>query len=121
MVRSAASTLRQRRNRLAGSLPPIEMTLRGSLYKRFIRCGKSLCRCQLPGARGHGPYHYLTVNRGAGNTISLKIPEQMVEEVAEWVRNYKELHRKLEEISRINLELVAENKKQEKTKGRGRR
>jgi hypothetical protein len=118
MTRKTMSTLRQRRNRLAGNLPPIELTLRGSLYKRFIRCGKSLCRCKLPGARGHGPYHYLTVNRGAGNTISLKIPEQMVEEVAEWVRNYKELHRKLEEISRINLELIAENKKLEKTKRR---
>ena len=111
MTRSRMSTLRQKRSRIAKSLPPIEMTLRGSLYERFIPCGKLLCRCKLPGARGHGPYYYLTINRGAGNTISIKVPFQMVDEVSKWVRNYKKLHRKLEEISRINLELIAENKK----------
>ena len=111
MTRSRMSTLRQKRNRIVKSLPPIEMTLRGSLYKRFLRCGKPICRCKQPGARGHGPYYYLTINQGAGNTISIKVPSQMVDEVSKWVRNYKKLHRKLEEISRINLELIAEKKK----------
>jgi len=118
MTRSRVFSLKQKRSRLAKSLPPIEMTLRGSLYKRFMRCGKPVCRCKQPGARGHGPYYYLTINRGAGNTISIKVPPQMVDEVAKGVRNYKELHRKLEGISRINLELIAENKKMGKQKRR---
>lgn len=115
MTGSRVSNLKQKRSRLAESLPPVERTLRGSLYERFMRCGKPVCRCKQPGAPGHGPYYYLTINRGAGNTISIKVPPQMVSEVKQWAQNYKKLRRKLEEISRINLELISESKNRKRT------
>ena len=116
MAKRTIAHLKKNRSRLANSLPPMEMTLRGSLYKRFIQCGKPLCRCKKPPARGHGPYHYLTVNYGVGNTVSIKVPPQMVDDVARWVGNYKELYKRLEAISKINLELIRESKQKQKNR-----
>ncbi len=79
----SASGLRQRRDRLVAGLPQAAAFLAGSLVEQRRRCGKERCRC----ARGelHGPYAYLSV---AG-------------------RMARRLQAALEEVSAVNLELLA--------------
>src|SRR5215472_3490813 len=76
--------LRARRRRLARSLPDVEGLISGSVVEQGRRCGKEGCRC----ARGelHGPYPYVVRRRAV---ISLQVRGA------------------LEEISRINIELLA--------------
>ena len=122
MARTKTTHLKMKRGRIVRDLPPAGLTLRGSLYMRFLKCGKAYCRCKKPGARGHGPYYYLTINRGVGNTVSIQVPKEALDEVAQWVSNYRKLRKGLEAISEINLDMISESKKKwKKSLQRGKR
>jgi hypothetical protein len=92
--------LRSRRAELLAGLPPAEGLLPGSLVEQHRSCGRQGCRC----ARGepHGPYVYLQV---AGRLMY--VPSGLVELVRSHVELSGRLRESLEEISRINLELLS--------------
>ena len=108
MNRKQVSELRTRRQKIARKLPEAETILRGSLIERFIPCGKPGCICKEKG--GHGPYLYLTINRGKGRTVCIKIPASKKDEVETMVNNYRQMRKGLECITEINLELLIESK-----------
>jgi hypothetical protein len=91
----SAVELRSRRDRLAADLPDAGQFLAGSLVEQRRRCGKEGCRC----ARGelHGPYVYLSV---AGRMVYVPAIRLRLEISAR-------LRAVLEEISAVNLELLA--------------
>lgn len=97
--------LRARRRRLAGTLESLETTLRGSLVTQGRRCGKEGCRCEQ--GELHGPYVYLSVGRIGGASRLLYIPTELVDVVRRRVERTGRIDRVLEEISAINLELLA--------------
>ena len=92
--------LRARRSELVASTPRIDGFLPGALVEQHRRCGKEGCRC----TRGepHGPYMYLQVTGR-----SVYIPAEMAADVRVQVETSGELRGVLEEISAINLELLA--------------
>ena len=92
--------LRARRRRLAKGLPDLEAVLRGSLVAQGRRCGKAGCRC----TRGelHGPYVYLQVG---GRLVY--VPAMLAHAVRSYLEVSGRLRALLEEISAINLELLA--------------
>ena len=96
----SAAELRSRRDRLAADLPQAGQFLAGSLVEQRRRCGKEGCRC----ARGelHGPYAYLAV---AGRMVY--VPAVLAAEVRGRLQDSARLREALEEISAINLELLA--------------
>ena len=94
----------EKRTRKASTLPDAEQTLRGSLLKRFIPCGKPGCKCH--NGRGHGPYYYLTVNKAGKKVLCQKIPAGRELQVQAWLKNYQKLKKGLEDIWEINLEII---------------
>jgi hypothetical protein len=92
--------LRQRRDRLVTGLPRAAGFLAGSLVEQRRRCGKEGCRC----ARGelHGPYAYLSV---AGRMVY--VPAVLADAVRARLEVTRRLQAALEEISAVNLELLA--------------
>jgi hypothetical protein len=96
----SSAELRSRRDRLAASLPGPAGFLAGSLAEQRRRCGKEGCRC----AEGelHGPYAYLSV---AGRMVY--VPAVLAEVVRARLQDSGRLREALEEISKINLELLA--------------
>jgi len=78
--------------------------LRATLLERMTQCGKPGCKCM----RGekHGPAYYLTVSYGRGKTRQVYVPRTRKRLAAAWIRNYHRVWAALEEISRINLELL---------------
>ena len=96
----SSAELRSRRDRLAASLPDAAGFLAGSLAEQRRRCGKEGCRC----AQGelHGPYAYLSV---AGRMVY--VPAVLGEAVRARLRESARLREVLEEISAVNLELLA--------------
>ena len=95
-----AGELRARRAALVSRLPQAGGLLPGSLVEQRRRCGKEGCRC----AQGelHGPYTYLQV---AGRLVY--VPAGLAETVARYVEVSGQLRDLLEQISAINLELLA--------------
>jgi uncharacterized protein DUF6788 len=96
----SSAELRSRRDRLAASLPDAAGFLAGSLAEQRRRCGKEGCRC----ARGelHGPYVYLSV---AGRIVY--VPATLADAVRSRLEISARLRGVLEEISAVNLELLA--------------
>ena len=95
-----AAELRARRAALAAELPQAGAYLAGSLVEQRRKCGREGCRC----ARGelHGPYVYLQV---AGRLVY--VPATLAATVGQHLRVSGRLRVLLEEISVINLELLA--------------
>ena len=97
--------LRARRRRLARSLPDVEGLISGSVVEQGRRCGKEGCRC----ARGelHGPYTYVVLPRAGGRTPTVYVPASAAEAVRRGAAISLQVRGALEEISRINIELLA--------------
>jgi len=97
--------LRARRRRLAHSLPDVEGLIGGSVIEQGRKCGKEGCRC----TRGdlHGPYTYVVLPRAGGRTRSLYVPAAAANAVREGAAISVSVRRALEEISAINIELLA--------------
>ena len=101
---SIPRALVERRGRAAAKAPNLAEVLRGTLRRRYIRCGKPTCHCQE--GRGHGPFLYLCVSLGVGKVEQITIPPDEAGIARRFVRNYQRLHRVLEAISSINRQLL---------------
>jgi hypothetical protein len=97
--------LRARRRRLARSLPDVEALIAGSVVEQGRRCGKEGCRC----ATGelHGPYTYVVLPRAAGRTRTVYVPASAAKAVRAGAAISTAVRDALEEISAINVELLA--------------
>lgn len=100
--------LRARRRRLAGSLPDVEGLIAGSVVEQGRRCGKEGCRC----ATGelHGPYTYVVLPRVGGRSRTVYVPASAAEAVRRGAAVSAAVRAALEEISAINIELLARGK-----------
>ena len=98
--RLTTAELRSRRAGLVAALPQADLLLPGALVEQHRNCGKEGCRC----TRGepHGPYVYLQV---AGRLMY--VPAVLADAVRAHLETSQRLRRALEEISAINLELLA--------------
>ena len=95
--------LEARKQVIIASLPPFAEMVRGSVFKRRIKCGKASCRC----AQGQGhPTTYLSVSFKGGKTVQITVPKELVPRVHGWVKNYSEFWSALEQISEINRQLL---------------
>jgi hypothetical protein len=96
----STAELRSCRDRLVAGLPQAAAYLAGSLVEQRRRCGKEGCRC----ARGelHGPYGYLSV---AGRMVY--VPAVLADAVRAHLEISRRLQGALEEVSAVNLELLA--------------
>lgn len=78
--------------------------LRATLLERMTQCSKPGCKCMR--GRRHGPAYYVTASYGRGKTRQVYIPKARKRLAQAWIRNYHRVWAALEEISRINLELL---------------
>ncbi len=104
MENKSTAYLRRKRKILIGRLPPHDAILRGSIIKRYKRCGKPGCKCA--GGRGHGPKYYLSVSQPGGPPRMDYIPQKYQEQAEEYVANFRKTKQLLEDISSINRELL---------------
>jgi hypothetical protein len=76
--------------------------LRGSLLVRRRVCGKARCKC------ARGQLHeslYLVITQG-GRTRQLYVPKAWEGQVRQWVQEYRQIRRLLEELSQIYWDKV---------------
>jgi hypothetical protein len=92
-----------RRQQALVRLPPLEQMVRGSFFVRHRRCGKAGCRCN------SGPGHrtaYLAVTLQDGKTEQIALPRQLESVAKVWVGNYQRWCQAVEDVSRINRDLI---------------
>ena len=116
--------LLERRTRAVAMAPELGEILRGTLGRRYIRCGKAGCWCRTE--RGHGPVLYLSVSLGVGRTHQVTIAPEAYAIAQRYVQNYARLRRSLETISTVNrtllqLRLLSAPSKTQKSRSRSKR
>ena len=104
MQNEPTALLRRRRKALLKQLPSLKAILRGSLIKRFKRCGKPGCKCA--DGPGHGPKYYLSVSYPGMRPQMDYVPQEAYDQTAELLANYHQAREILEKICEINRELL---------------
>lgn len=104
----SASASERRRERLLEQLPDLREILRGSLVKRYRRCGRPGCHCARKGDRGHGPAYYLVVTLRPGETVQVYVPGEHKKEVEAWLKNFRRARKMLDAISTVNRKMLRE-------------
>jgi hypothetical protein len=104
MPNEPTAVLRKRRRALLRQLPPLQEILRGSLIKRYKRCGKPGCKCA--DGPGHGPKYYLSVSYPGRRPQMDYVPQESHAQAAEFLANYHRAREILEAICEINRELL---------------
>ena len=95
--------LEQRRSALIEELREIPNLMRGTLYERQRKCGRSSCTCASGGPRHPGLQ--LTVNM-QGRTRTRFVRQAERAELQAWLDNYQRLWAIVEGLTEINLELL---------------
>ena len=98
------------RGRFLARLPDLREVLRGSLVKRFRRCGRGSCHCADQGDPGHGPAYFLVVTLAPGKTIQVYVPAEHKKAVQMWIKNFQRARRILEKVSTVNRGLLKRRK-----------
>lgn len=83
----------------------------GSLVESKRKCGSKTCVCANGGALHSA--HILT-KRKNGKTKTIYIPVDMVEEVREWSREYKNVKKLINEIDEFSEKVIAATKARKK-------
>jgi hypothetical protein len=91
----------------------------GSLVKIQRRCGNPNCRCAREGPKH--PAHLLTTKVN-GKTRAIYVPVDMVEEVRQWCRQYRDIKADIKEVSECCEQLIRLHTKEKRTRiGKRRR
>jgi hypothetical protein len=98
-----SATLIGKRLKAAKKIPPVEEILRGSIVVVKRYCGKANCRC----LKGHKHRSMYISQSNKGESRLIYIPQRSENEVRRLIRNYQALRSVMEEISRINMRLMA--------------
>lgn len=105
----------KKRNKRLQSLPPLKEVVRGTVFKRQIKCGKQYCHCAE--GKGHTVW-YLSSTHPSGKTEQISLKRTQVPAVRAWVKNYRKAKKILEAVSAINRDIIRERRTQIKGKGR---
>ncbi|HEX9709601.1 MAG TPA: DUF6788 family protein [Candidatus Thermoplasmatota archaeon] len=97
----------ERRHRvLLSKLSDLGFVLRGSIAKRWTRCGQPTCRCKASPPELHGPYSIWT-RKVAGKTVTVQLPPEQAVWCRDWSRNMRRLDRVVRALQAIGLDAAS--------------
>jgi hypothetical protein len=94
-------------------LAPTGPLLAASLSLVHKRCGQPSCRCHHDGPLHTA--HHLTL-KDAGRTRTVYVPQDLLQEVQQWVAEYQRLKGLMAEVSQLTLALVQSHVQERKRK-----
>ena len=106
-------TLKKRLRRKLAVLGKKQPFIIGSLVKIQRRCGNPNCRCAREGPKH--PAHLLTTKVN-GKTRAIYVPVDMVEEVRQWCRQYRDIKANIKEVSECCEQLIRLHAKEKRTR-----
>lgn len=89
--------------RLTAELAGLDHALPGSLLHRWMRCGKTNCRCKADPPTLHGPYVQWT-RTVAGRTVTKILNAEQASRYQPWFDNARRLRELLTELETLSLQ-----------------
>ena len=105
MENARITELVDKRARLLEEMSSLTQMLHGSWVERYSVCSRKGCRCHQ--GELHGPRYYVVVNE-EGRQRQRYVPLSQVPVALEGIEQHRRLQDIVEEITRINLELMKE-------------
>ncbi len=101
-MNKSIKALERNRKEVFRRMPKTNEIIKGTLVIMHNKCGKPNCKCQ------RGERHIcLALSRYVnGKTKMTYIPKVIEKEIREAVKNYKGMMKCINELSRINLEII---------------
>ena len=88
---------------LAAQLAQVGFIVPGTVYSRYMPCGKAGCRCQANPPQLHGPYWEWSRSVG-GRTLSRRLSEPQARLYQEWIANRRRLAAIVGEMEAVSLQ-----------------
>ena len=88
---------------LAAQLARSGLVIPGTVYSRYMPCGKPGCRCQANPPQLHGPYWEWS-RSVAGRTISRRLSEPQAHLYQEWIANRRRLAAIIAEMEEVSTQ-----------------
>ena len=99
------SRFQARRESKLRQLQTIGPLVAASLCRRMTRCGNPNCRC----ARGQKHESWCLTYKEKGKTHTVHVPRDMLEEVRQWVKEYRQAKMLLKDISYQSMRIIKEH------------
>lgn len=103
----STSELKEHKEQILSSLPPMNHVIRGSLITRSIKCGKANCHC----ATGKGHISLYLSSFYHGRTNMDYVPAVWESWMRKGLENYEVIQDLLSELTELNLELFRRREK----------
>jgi len=78
---------------------------RDAWLKKLAQVGPFTRGSLVTARRGNHVAHQLTVSV-KGKTHTVYVPKEMIEEVRQWIKNYRRLQRIIKEVSKLDMALI---------------
>jgi hypothetical protein len=91
--------------KLREELSRYDHMMRGSMVKRYHKCGKKNCICHKDPYRLHGPYYYYT-RKEKGKTVGKVCSAEESEIIKPCLKSYKAVTETVREISEISEQII---------------
>ena len=88
--------------RFTAQLTGLDYALPGTLARRFMRCGKTNCRCKADPPTLHGPYLHWT-RTVAGKTVTRSLTQDQGRRYQAWFDNARQIRDLLGELETRSL------------------
>ena len=78
---------------------------RGTVGRRFLRCGNPRCRCHATPPQLHGPYYQWT-RKVHGKTVCVTLSEAAAALMQEWIANGRALNELVAKMERLSAKVT---------------
>ena len=99
----STNLLKQRINARLKELGNTSICVAGSLVKIKRKCGSPKCQCAQGGEKHPA---YLLTSKVKGKTKAVYVPVEMVEDVKQWVQEYRKIKKILKEINSMSEQII---------------
>lgn len=96
--------------RIAARLAQAGFVLPGTLFERYMRCGKTNCRCHGEPPQLHGPYYQWT-RTVAGKPLTRMLNSELAERYWAWFDNSAALRGAVAELEAVSVEIVERDRR----------
>lgn len=108
---NSSDELKKRQQQLKANIKQLLDLLIGSVVGYQMKCGKKNCKC----AQGERHLCFYLSYKKQGKTVNSYLPKHLVDKAQLMTDNHKQLKQVLAELSEVNLELLRQSDKLNKS------
>lgn len=90
---------------LKASLADLGPFRRGTVLRRFVRCGSSGCHCHADPPELHGPYHDWS-RKVKGKTVTVRVTPEQARLLKQWIANARRLDELVADMQRVSEQIT---------------